>query len=150
MSEAIDPLNLNVDLNNVDTGRPVLPAGMYAMKVDNVEVVENKAGTGRNLIVDFALTQPAESTKGHPVHAGFRVRSYYPLQASEKNPDSDLWKQQLARLQDVITGSSLGNRGPFNPYEFREKEILVDLVVENTDEFGDQNRVKRLVRLEDM
>ena len=107
MSEATDPLALGVDLNDVDAGRPVLPKAQYVMKVDNVEVVENKAGTGRNLIIDFATTQPTESTKGAHVNVGFRIRNYYPLQPSENNPDSDLWKQRLAwRLSKVSVASS--------------------------------------------
>lgn len=149
MSEATDPLALNVSLDDVDTGRPVVAPGVYAMKIGNVEVVDNKAGTGRNLIVDFELIQPAQSTKDAVINPGFRIRNYYPLQPSEKNPESDLWKQQLARLQDAVMGTSIGNRGAFNPYDFREKQVLVDVSVETSDEYGDQNRVKRLMRLEE-
>lgn len=149
MSDSNDPLNLGIDLNEVDTSRPVLKAGVYSMKVNRVEVSENSAGTGRNLVVDFALTAPGESVKGEQINPGFSVRNYYPLQPSEKNPDSDFWKQNLARLQDAVLGTSQGNRPPLNPGELREKQILVNIDIEESEEYGKQNRIKKLMRLEE-
>ena len=149
MSEATDPLALGVDLNDVDTGRPVLPKAQYVMKVDNVEVVENKVGTGRNLILDFATTQPTESIKGAQVNVGFRIRNYYPLQPSENNPDSDLWKQRLARLQDTLLATKQGERGEFNPYDFKERQVIADIDIETSEEYGDQNRVKKIASFDE-
>lgn len=144
-----DPLNLGIDLNQVDTGRPVLVAGTYQMNVASVEVQDNKAGTGRNLIVDFATTAPATSTKDKEVAAGFRVRNYYPLQPSDKKPENDLWQQRLAQLQDAVLGTTQGDRPPFNPHEFKDKMVMIVLDIESSEEYGDQNRVKRILRLEE-
>jgi hypothetical protein len=149
MSEATDPLNLDVNLDDVDTSRPVLPKATYSMVVHKVEVSENKAKSGRNLIVDFATTQPHQSTKDVNINPGFTVRSYYPLQASEKHPESDLWKQQLARLQDAVTGTEQGARGAFNPHEFTGQAVLLTLDIETSEEFGEQNRIRKVMRLEE-
>ena len=150
MSETANaPLDLNIDLSSVETARPVLPAGNYVAIVKAMEKQENKAKTGFNLVVHFATVAPTTSIKGSPVDAGFQIIDRYPLQPSQEKPDSNYWQVKLAQLQDAATGSSDEHRPAFNPQEILGKQVLLVLDVESSDEYGDQNRVKRVLQLRD-
>lgn len=95
MNEEI--LDLNIDLSNVDTSFPCLAAGVYPVTVSGAEVVSNKAGTGHNLAMKYALAQEGTDLNGMPVQSGFPLKEWYPLQQSE-NPNAPDFKRGLALL----------------------------------------------------
>lgn len=146
MSEELqsDPLGLGLDLSGVDTSRPVLPEQVHVLNIDKVEVKDNKAGTGRNLVVTFkTVNDSPDATGARIISAGYPIIKYYPLQQSdnEKAPD---FKADLARLQDAVEGTKQGERGAFNPFNYVGKLVMAKLKIRKDDEFGDSNEIVKL------
>ena len=154
MSDINDPLGLGINLQEVDTGRPVLAEDKYVMEIKDIDVKENKKQTGRNLVVIFATIQAETSVKASQdgltgdIKAGFTVRKYYPLQQSD-NPDAPDFREDLARLQDAVEGSTKENRNPrFDPYSFKGQKVIVGLKVENDEQYGQSNAVRSIAHFE--
>lgn len=126
----LDPLGLNIDTNAVDTSRPLVSDGTYACRVSKAEVSPNKAGTGRNLIVEFTTTVPATSTaalaegRSNDIAPGWKFTRYYPLQQSD-NPKAPDFRVDPIKLQDACLGTKQGTRPAFNPNDFLGKEVLI-------------------------
>jgi len=120
----VDPLGLGLDLSTVDVSRPCLPEMVHVLAVDKVEVKDNKAGTGRNLVVVFKTVNDSPDVTGaRVISAGYPITKYYPLQQSdnEKAPD---FKADLARLQDAVEGTKQGERPAFNPFNYVGSMVL--------------------------
>lgn len=149
-SAEFDPLGLNVDLNEVDTSMPVLVEGVYTATIDKVEVVENAAKTGNNLLVIFKTITPATSLKGQAegkegdVAAGWPLRQYMPLQNNPDKPESRDYKENLAAFQDAVTGSTKGNRGRFLPSTYIGQQVALRLKVSEDPTYGKQNNIARI------
>lgn len=145
-----DPLGIILDLNDVDTSMPVLVEGLYILTIDKVEVVENKDKTGNNLLIIFKTAADATSLKGQAegkefdVKAGFPIRQYMPMQPNPNKPDARDFKENLAALQDAVTGSKKGNRGPFQPSTYVGRQVSARLKVTEDPEYGKQNNIARL------
>lgn len=142
------PLDLDLDLNSVDTSRQIPIQGDYRARVVSADIKPNKAGTGRNLAVQFELTQNATSVQAAQqgaegdINPGYKVTRYYPLQQSE-NPKAPRFEADLARLQDACLGTSLGNRPRFNPTQFVGREVIVTLRPDmDNAEFGPSCEVR--------
>lgn len=146
-----DPLGLNIDLNEVDTSMPVLVEGMYIVNIDKIEVVENKDKTGYNLLVIYKTAADATSIKGqaegkiNDIKAGYQLRQYMPLQPNPDKPDARDFRENLAVLQDAVTGSTKGNRGPFQPSSYIGQQVCVRLKVQDDPAYGKGNSVSRVV-----
>lgn len=142
--ETVDPLGLGLDLSGVDTSRPVLPEQMHVLSLAKVDVTDNKAGTGKNLVVVFNTVNDSPDVTGAKIiSAGYPITKYYPLQQSE-NPKAPDFKADLARLQDAVEGSKQGERGPFNPFNYVGKLVMAKLKVKKDEEFGDSNEIVKL------
>ena len=148
MSEQLDPLGLNINLNAVETSRPVLSPGTWPMEVKVVEIQENKAKTGRNLMVVFALADEATSTKAaeegrtNDLSPGYVLAKYYPLQQSE-HPKAPDFRVDIARLIDAAFGTSQGNRPSFSEAlsQIEGKVVAVRTKVRSSEEYGDQPEI---------
>jgi hypothetical protein len=146
--ENVDPLGLGLDLGGVDTSRPVLPDTQHVLEVEKVEVTDNKAKTGRNLVVTFKTVNDSPDITGERIiSAGYKVTKYYTLQQSD-NPKAPDFKADLARLQDAVEGTKQGERPPFNPYNYVGRMVLAKLKVRTDDEYGTQNEIGKLDYLE--
>lgn len=149
-----DPLGIGGDLNAVDTSMPVLTEGLYELEVDDVSVKENKAGTGRNLVVRFKTTQPATSVQGaergeeHDINPGFPVSCYWPLQQSD-NPDAPDFLQRHAEFQDAVLGTEKGNRPQYNPFAYKGSKVIARIKVTKDETYGLGNDVKRLIHIDE-
>jgi hypothetical protein len=141
-------LGLGIDLGGVDTSRPVLPDTQHVLEVEKVDVTDNKAKTGRNLVVTFKTVNDSPDITGERIiSAGYKVTKYYPLQQSD-NPKAPDFKADLARLQDAVEGTKQGERPPFNPYNYVGRMVLAKLKVRTDDEYGTQNEIGKLDYLE--
>ena len=133
-------LNLNIDLTQVDTSFPVLAPGTYQMRIDEVVIAPNKAGTGSNLVVSFATTDEEQTKNGDSLKPGFKVRKWYPLQASEHSADS--WLRNLVILTDAVFKiTDPSERKPFNEdliAAMRGNEVKCTVKV-STDQSGAVN-----------
>jgi len=146
----MDPLGLNINLNDVDNSMPVLVEGLYVVTVDKIEIVENKEKTGNNLLVIFKTASDATSLKGQAegkeldIKAGFQLRQYMPLQNNPSKPDARDFQENLATLQDAVTGSKKGSRGPFLPSTYINRQVAARIKVKDDPDYGLQNNISRL------
>lgn len=139
-----DPLGLGMDLSNVDVSRPVLPETEVVLVTDKVEVTDNKAKTGRNLVVVFKTVNDSPDVTGEKIiSAGFPITKYYPLQQSD-NPKAPDFRADLTRLQDAVEGTSQGNRPLFHPHNYVGKMVAARLKIRMDEEFGNSNEIGKL------
>lgn len=135
-----DPLNLNVNLEDVSTAFPRLASGKYPFAVESVEVAESSSTPGNhNLLVIFSLLEPQESHTGDILNPGYQVRKYYPLQQS-KNPDAPDFRRDIKLLLEAcgIEGNLTNDVIP----ELFGKEVEVTVKLTNNEQYGDQNEVR--------
>ena len=148
MSNQLDPLGLNINLDAVDTSRPVLASGTWPMGVKSIEIQENKAKNGRNLVVTFALANTATSVKAAEdgrsgdLNPGYTLTKYYPLQQSE-HPKAPDFRVDIARLIDAAFGTSQGSRPTLNEAldQIQGKVVAVRTKVRTSEEYGDQAEI---------
>lgn len=149
-ADEMDPLGLNLDLNDVDTSMPVISEGLYVLTVDKIEIVENKSKTGNNLLVIYKTTGPTTSLKGQlegkelDIAAGFQLRQYMPLQQNPDKPDARDYTENLANLQDAVTGSKKGTRGKFMPSTYIGRQVAAKVKVQDDPDYGKGNSIARL------
>ena len=142
----IDILDVNLDLAGVDTSMPRLEPGTYAMSIASVSIKPNKAGTGRNMQVEFATTSQANSTKGDTIHEGYKISKYYPLQQAE-NANAPNFKRDICILIDAVFGTTQETRPALNSETINSmKGKIVDVIVgvSTSDQYGESNEVKRI------
>jgi hypothetical protein len=130
--DSIEALN-TLDLTNTDTARPVLKEGAYKFKLLRMDLKEQKSGKGKNLIIVVGLDQEAPSTEGRIINAGFQHSETISLVPTENyNP-----AENLARVQECF----LGRKGKFNASELLGMQGMVRMRIEDSKEYGKQNRV---------
>lgn len=130
-----EPLDLDVDLGQVDTSMPVFPAGLYDLRVHDMTRERNKEDSGWNLVVIFCTTEDhctMQKPDGPPVKTGFALKRYFPLQAKSDAADPEQYKKGLAELLDAALGTSLeaGDRPKFS------KGLLLNKIVRATLKVG--------------
>jgi len=137
-------LDCNIELAGVDTSMPRLETGDHAMVIKSVEVKPNKAETGKNLVVTFATTGNAISTKGEPVNPGFPVTRYFALQQSD-NPKAPNYLRDICKLIDAALGTTQENRPNLNGETLASlvgKEVLCKIKVRAADgDFDESNDI---------
>tara|TARA_R110000868_G_scaffold136214_6_gene349077 strand:- start:492 stop:1040 length:549 start_codon:yes stop_codon:yes gene_type:complete len=142
-----DNLNLDtLDLTSTDTGFPVIPAGMYTATVRKVAYEPNKKGTGQNLKMELALTEPVADLTGRQLNPGWIIRDLVSLVVSRKEDGSVKYdpRQRLAEFQEGVLGKKLTS---FNPLEqYLEQQVTIRVKVEDDPEFGKSNRVQRYIK----
>ena len=130
--------NLNISLDGVSTEFPRLKPGAVKCQISDAELKLNKRGDGYNLFVAFETAEPAESTAGDSINPGYKLQSYMPT--SSENPDFDPLPK-IARLFEA----ALGKATAINAEEVAKllgKEIVVNVKLTESDEYGLQNEVK--------
>lgn len=142
----IDPLNVDIQLGDVETSVPLLPEADYALQVAESTIDPNKDKTGLNWNLKLVTTTPATSVDGRDVAPNFPVFTVCALQAREDSKDPDAFKRMIAQTIDAIFGTTKENRPNFN----RElvdaavgKQVLAHVFI---DEYqgNKNNKVKRL------
>lgn len=104
MSDNIDPLNLDIDINDVDTSSPSIAPGEVPMRIVKVEVKPStKNPADKYFVVQLQTTDVTVSTKGTPINPGFNAFYRMALQQnqSENAPD---FKVALAKFSDAVFG----------------------------------------------
>jgi hypothetical protein len=124
-----------VDLTTVETGIPVLPAGDYLVRLVSMEQQTSKNGKPL-LVIKVETAEDSEDEKGNTVNAGFPLFDRISLTPTENyNP-----ARRLAELQEAFLGEK---RPEFDTDDFIDGEARIKLKIEESDEFGRQNRVAR-------
>jgi len=142
-------LDLELDLTDVDTSFPTLQENTVLVRVINAEIVptkkDNEDGSKKNLMMTYATVTENPSTSGDVIAPGYPLKEWYPLQQSD-NPNAPDYKVGLAKLLEAL----FGERPQFNQATIDMmggKEALALVKVRETEEFGKQNDVKRLIQI---
>jgi hypothetical protein len=129
-----------VDLTTVETGIPVLKAGVYKVRFADFIVKPNKAGDGDNLNIKLTIEESTTDEAGKPVAIGFPVFDTVALKRTEKyTPD-----RKLAEIQEAALGAK---KVGFETEDLIGKEVVIQLTMEESDQYGKQNRIKRYMAL---
>ncbi len=105
-----DPLNINIQLEGVDTTLPLLPEQDYPLNVAESAINTNKKGTGNNWALKFVTTQPATAVDGRDVKVGFPLFMQIALQPAEDAKDPEGFKRQLGQAVDALFATTKDNR----------------------------------------
>lgn len=81
MDENTDPLDVNIE--DIDTSYPILPSGLYDLKIGMVKREPTKDNTGERLTVPLTTTTNHNSVKGEMVPAGLKITHYIGLTPRE-------------------------------------------------------------------
>lgn len=149
MSDQIDSLSdlQNVDLSGVDTSFPVIAPGAYRFKVADVQVVPNKNKDGNNFVVKLTLDQlvmsvPDAGGAAREISPGFPLTHLISMKPTEKYDQSAI-NRNLAGFQEAV----LGRKGSLLPLtQYVGLDVTCQVKVEESAEFGKQNRVSRFVK----
>lgn len=141
-------INLDtLDLTNTDTGFPIIPAGLYSVTVAEMKTEANKKGTGQNLKIKLTLDEPTTDLKGQLTNPGFPLFDLVSLVVSKDDNGQIKYdpKKRLAEFKEAVLGDKAG--ASFNPLEqYLGRQVTVRIKVEDSDEFGKQNRIQRYVK----
>jgi hypothetical protein len=146
---------LNIDIAGIDTTRPLYSDRTdVPCVIDSVDVVENKAKNGYNMVVVFASTEaiPA-SVEGKTVPTGNKLTKYYPLQASEKQEAADMgdkFKEDIALLFDAAFQTDKETRPNLTEETLQAlfgKEVLITARFRDDETYGQSNEVGRVKSL---
>lgn len=125
----------NVDLTTVETGIPLLPDGLYEVRVETAEVTPSKDGQSNVLKLKYSLEQKATAIGGAEVGIGFPIFDRVSLKVTEKyNP-----ARRLAGIMDCFIGSRTAR---LNSEDLIGKSGVVRLRVRHDEQYGDSNEVK--------
>jgi hypothetical protein len=136
---SIDSL-LNADLTGVDTSFPVLQKGIVSTVIAEC-VAENSKNEKPILRLKLTTAHPCQTLAGDSRPAGFPLRHMISLTPTEKYDP----RQGLAQLKEAVFGDKSGGFG--DPSIYVGKPVTVRLDVENSEEYGTQNRIKAFVKL---
>jgi hypothetical protein len=147
-------MNLNIDLKNTDTTMPKLEDGDFLFQIAQTEVAPSKQDPdNRNLVVTFSLAQDARSKKGEKLSQGYKIRKYLPLQQSKKENAPD-FARDIAVLYDCAFNlKNPEDRPVIKTYDdfklLHGRPIKLRIGTETTEEYGEQNVIKRMLPTEE-
>jgi hypothetical protein len=137
---------LGASLDDVPTSWPILEPGVVDFVVSEIKLEPTKAKNGHNLTISLKTAMPWRTREGQPKPAGFPMRDniYIPSGENIKPEVVAMSKQKLAQFREAVTGSKAGS---FNPLEqYIGKPVTARIKIEQSQDFGDSNRVVAYVR----
>ncbi len=108
-----DPLNVNVQLEGVDTSLPLLPESDMKLQCTESTIDPNKDKSGLNWNLKLVTTEPTTSVDGRDVKPNFPLFTVCALQAREDSKDTDGFRRMLGQAVDALFGTSKENRPAF-------------------------------------
>jgi hypothetical protein len=146
----LDPLGLNINLQEVDTSRPVLLAGEYIFEIDEMSVVDKKDDPSKkNLMAVLKLVSDGEDLDGKPIKPGYQLRKYMPLQQSDKENAPD-FRRDLVIFTCHAFGIDASQKNAHNRptsvpplNEFHGRRLKLVLTVKD-DDTGKSNEIKAI------
>lgn len=125
----------NLDLTSVRTDRPVVKEGTYAFDIKGFEAKMNSKNTGHNLNIALAGISEMPTNDGKSVSPGFVLFDLVSLVKTDKyNP-----AEKLAKIQEAVYGAK---QNGFKTAEMVGQRVMLKVTIEDSEEFGQQNRVK--------
>lgn len=109
-----DPLNIEVQLEGVETTLPLLKDGDYRVQVKESSIDPNKDQTGLNWNLTLGIVDPVEAEDGRQVNPGFPLFMTLALQARPDSKDPEAFKRSIGETVDALFGTSKSDRPAFN------------------------------------
>jgi outer membrane protein assembly factor BamA len=116
---------LDEDVSGVDTSYPLLSAGLYDFRIEEVSEEPNKAKTGTNLKIVVVTTKEAMSVKREALAPGLKLTQYIGLTPTEKY-STDAIKRNVAAFVQAV-GSGIKSVRPFE--QFKDKLVRAKVVI---------------------
>jgi hypothetical protein len=131
--------DFNINWNEVEESSfaPV-PPGIYAAKITDTSIVENKAKTGKHLKITYTLL-------GKKGVKNRKLYDYFTL----SNVEPDKVKKGLGKLKRMLKTMETEYEDLADTSELHGKLIGVSLKVETSDDFGDQNKIHKYEAFDD-
>lgn len=151
MSDVLNELE-SLDMTTVQTALPVLKAGTYEVVVAELKFDENKAQTGKLLNIKLTLTTPAKAETGldgieRDVSPGFPIFDRISAVRTFKEDGTTVKYDPIPRFAAFKEGVTGSKTGAFMPIEqYIGKKVGVRLAVEDDEQFGRKNVVKRYIK----
>jgi hypothetical protein len=146
MLNEVDSLQqlLGADLSGVSTAMPVLEPNTYDFTVAKMEIVDNKAKTGKVLVVNLTLATAAVAFETHKtINPGFPLIHRVGLAETDKYTTEDI-QRNLASLKEAILGDKSGSFLPLEQYY--GKTVTARTKVDASVEFGNQTVIARFIK----
>lgn len=154
--ENVDILN---ELNNVDLstvkGYPLLPSGVYDFEVKEMVLEDQKSGSGKNLVIKYALVDPTTDIEGAQVHPGYVVTERISLVKTFNEDGTERYNPlpRLKQFREAIFGKTSEGTA-FMPLEqYFAQRITLRLKYEanvvnkkSKEEYGPQTSVAGYVK----
>jgi len=131
---------LNTDLDSVSLSKPVLPAGTYVVKCQDMKIEPSKNGNSL-LRITLALAELAYDVNGNAVRAGFPIYDIVSLTPTENYTDADI-KRRLKSIRLAFTGKYDGPFMPLDQYIGLQAKVVLK-VQPATDMYSERNAVVR-------
>ena len=145
MEDQIDPI-LQVDLEGIPTGMPIVKTGLADLVVSEIKSVANKQGSGTNINITLKSTDPLESVSGETIEKGFPFYFTISLTPTEKYDP----KRRLKEFRLAATGNQTGEFWPLDQYKNKVVRVKLDIQAESTDPntgetYPERNKVSRFI-----
>jgi hypothetical protein len=136
----IDDL-LTADLADVCTDIPLLPKGLYRLKVTKLEETVNETSRKRGIKIALATLDEAQSTRGEPIKPGFPIFDHISLTPTDNYPKESIMKR-LKAFRQAVTGDEGGSFYPLEQYAGETVQAMLK-VEPAKGEYGESTKVAR-------
>jgi hypothetical protein len=140
MQDSLEFLD-NLDLTNVDLSRPLVKDKTpMEVTIKSIEVVNNKAGTGKNLKLQYTTNETFESTEGKTVNPGCTLHELVSLVTTDKFDP----RENLARIKLAALGTQ---EGKFIPSELigQTMSVIVGIEQDKAGLYAPKNRISKYI-----
>ena len=136
---------LDTDVSSIDTSFPRLQKGLYELSCTAAELLDNKAGTGKNLKLQFKTTQSGYSTSGEQVAPGYNITTFVALTPTPKYTEQMIAKN-LASLMKSADMSGSPRAVIDNPATLVGKVVNATVAVQPAnDGYAESNKISNYI-----
>lgn len=132
MENTVDiPDILNADLSTVTTTYPVLPVGVYEMRITEMKVVAGKDQTKQTKNLEFVLETlvPLQDVEGKAVPVGHKITDRFSLTLTEKYT-KEMLDRRLKQVIESVWGKDAARATFGSPSEYIGQTAVVRLAIE--------------------
>lgn len=146
----IDPLNVNIAVEGIDTSYPLIPEGDYTLQISESPTEANYDQTILVWAPKFVTIEPIPALQeGRVVQPNTKVFMAWPLELEER-ADSKYpgqWVNTLCDAVDAIFGTDKTNRPAVTKALIESatgKTVLCHIIIDEGKDGVKRNRVKRM------
>lgn len=138
---------LEADLSGVDSGFPIIEAGVVSGIVSLCARGETKENKKPVINITIKSSVPLKTTKGQTKPAGFPFRHMISLTPTFEEDGVTLKydpRQNLKAFKEACFGDGSGSFG--DPAGYVGRPVSFNIVIRSSAEYGDQNSIKSFIK----